>query len=678
MGSRVLQGRYLLQHEIGAGSMGVVYLGVCLAEASSRRRVAIKRLRAGYAHDARLQARFVDEARLAGHVAHANVVATLEVVSEGGELFLVTEYVAGETVVVLLRAALGCVPAAVAVALTCDVLQGLHAIHEARGRDDEPLGLVHRDVSTHAIMAGLDGTAHLLGFGVARPVGDDDETRSEDTSSKLAYMAPESLLAGESTRRSDVYSAGLVLWELLTGRRFRVGASADDLIWQAHGCDVSPPSALAPGLPAGLDEVVLKACAREPAARYATALEMAAALEAACDVATRENVGAWVGRLAGEAIERRDTFDAHSTPTVRPDTPFGRETRRAPARGEAGLLEALASRASDAEMTVLLLSPSDVTEMPDGSLQPPSSRSVSRGGALLASEHAPRARALSGAPSNSRPPLHSTRNCAVAPPPMPQGGELVEASPLSMRQAMKAVARDASFEQTAPPRPVLGAPAPAAAPPVAAPIAVAPPETVIVREPKAMPESDEVAEPRPEIDSLAGLHVETDETQPPRSRASAAKQPSRARNAGGRLGQFTVATVALAAASILLGKVEQRSSARGGGGQGATMLIEAAPRREPVARAVVAPPAASPYAAPSAPQPALAVPAPSNSKRAPAAPASTANMSAVAPAEARSLGKRPPAGVAAGAKTLADCDPPVFVDKDGNRRLKPHCALRED
>jgi serine/threonine-protein kinase len=355
MKPRILRDRYLLQHEIGAGGLGAVHLGLSLAEGGPGRRVAVRRLRPCYAHDRTLRELFVDEARRAGRLAHPNVAAMLEVAFEGGDLFLVTEYVAGETIAGLVRAGRGGAPAGVAIALAADALRGLHAIHEARGPDGGPLSLVHGDVTPRTVIAGLDGAARVLDFGVARPATDADETRNEDRGDRVAYMAPERLLLGESTRSGDVYGAGLVLWEALTGRRVREGTSAADFIVQAIEGDVTAPSQFAPGVPPALDRVVRTACAREPSARYATALEMAEALEAACPRATPAEVGAWVKRLAGEAIERRGAPGPNATSE--------RDTARAPAPGP---------RDPEGDVTVLVPFPAVI----DCGSRPPPSRAA--------------------------------------------------------------------------------------------------------------------------------------------------------------------------------------------------------------------------------------------------------------------------------------------------------------
>src|SRR5262249_24957061 len=149
------------------GGMATVHLGRLSGPVGFTKTVAIKRLHAQFAHDPEFVAMFLDEARLAARIQHPNVVQTLDVVSTDGELFLVMEYVRGETLSRLVRMGEP-IPPRIVVALISGVLQGLHAAHEAAADDGRALALVHRDVSPQNVLVGLDGTARLLDFGVAK------------------------------------------------------------------------------------------------------------------------------------------------------------------------------------------------------------------------------------------------------------------------------------------------------------------------------------------------------------------------------------------------------------------------------------------------------------------------------------------------------------------------------
>jgi serine/threonine protein kinase len=214
-------GRYALSEEIAHGGMATVHIGRLRGSAGFARTVAIKRPHPQYARDPEFVAMFVDEARLAARIHHPNVVSTLDVVAREGELFLVMEYVQGESLsrlVHLARQRRERVPEPMVASIVAGVLHGLHAAHEARGEGGELLGLVHRDVSPQNVLVGTDGVARVLDFGVAKAAGRIHTTRNGELKGKLAYMSPEQL-CGEVTRMTDVYAAGVVLWEALAGAR---------------------------------------------------------------------------------------------------------------------------------------------------------------------------------------------------------------------------------------------------------------------------------------------------------------------------------------------------------------------------------------------------------------------------------------------------------------------------
>src|SRR5258708_29137656 len=167
-------GRYLLCDEIAAGGMATVHVGRLMGTAGFSRTVAIKRLHAQFAKDPDFVSMFLDEARLAARIRHPNVIGTLDVVALEGELFLVMEYVPGESLARLWRTTFDTgrtIPLPIISAILVGVLDGLHAAHEATDDNGEPLGIVHRDVSPHNILAGTDGIARVLDFGDAKAAG---------------------------------------------------------------------------------------------------------------------------------------------------------------------------------------------------------------------------------------------------------------------------------------------------------------------------------------------------------------------------------------------------------------------------------------------------------------------------------------------------------------------------
>ncbi len=290
-------GRYVLYETIASGGMASVHLGRSLGDAGFARTVAIKRLHPHLAADQKFVTMFMDEARLAARVQHPNVVATLDVVSAQTELFVVMELVPGVSLARLQHGGAP-VPWAIASALGCGMLWGLHAAHEARDEQGRPLELVHRDVSPQNVLVGADGVPRLIDFGVAKAASRLQTTRDGQVKGKLAYMAPEQLESRPVDRRADVYAAGVVLWELFAGRRMLDAPEMGALVKAVVAGDLPSLDAATPGLPPALTACIHRALAREPEGRFANAAELARALHDAVPPAAPHEVAEWVRGLA--------------------------------------------------------------------------------------------------------------------------------------------------------------------------------------------------------------------------------------------------------------------------------------------------------------------------------------------------------------------------------------------
>ena len=306
-------GRYALYGVLASGGMATVHFGRLIGPVGFSRTVAIKRLHPQFAADPEFVAMFLDEARLAARIRHPNVVPTLDVVATSGELFLVMEYVPGESMARLVRAARArgvIMPPNITVAVMVGVLQGLHAAHEARNERGAPLGIVHRDVSPQNVLVGADGQARVLDFGVAKAAGRVQTTREGQLKGKLAYMAPEQLRGESCSRQTDIYAAAVVLWEALTGERlFRADNEGAVVAQVLAGTVVLPSSVTTTATDPQtrqaverLDAIVMRGLAREPAARFETARSMALALERALAPATASQVSEWVEGIANDVL----------------------------------------------------------------------------------------------------------------------------------------------------------------------------------------------------------------------------------------------------------------------------------------------------------------------------------------------------------------------------------------
>ena len=300
-------GRYALFDQIAQGGMATVHLGRLVGPVGFSKIVAIKQMHASAARNPDFVAMFLDEARLSGRVQHPNVVATFDVIANGGEAFLVMEYVHGESLSALLRATRlrneRLVPA-FAVHILCDVLSGLHAAHEATDEHGGPLNLIHRDVSPQNIMIGVDGVARVLDFGIAKAAGRLQETQTGQLKGKLGYMAPEQLLGRPLDRRVDIFAAGICLWEAISGRKMFDADNSGQLMYQVLETEIPPLSAIA-DVPLALSRAVERATARHPDERFATAREFARELERSTALVSSREIGEWVTNLSGEALSRR-------------------------------------------------------------------------------------------------------------------------------------------------------------------------------------------------------------------------------------------------------------------------------------------------------------------------------------------------------------------------------------
>jgi serine/threonine-protein kinase len=292
--------QYELLGELATGGMATVYLGRMRRALGWSRLVAIKCMHPQYAKDPSFASMFVDEARLTARLRHPNIVPTLDIVSDGGHLLIVMDYVEGESLaglIKLVREAGDRIPVTVACAIIHDLLLGLHEAHEAQDDDGEALGIIHRDVSPQNVMVGLDGLARVLDFGVAKARSRVHHSNAGEIKGKIPYMPPEQLFGEDVDRRVDVYAAGVLLWEALVGERLFNGSSEEALVRRIDAGDVPAPSTKVSGISAELDALVMRATCKDAEGRFPTALAMAEALSSIASLPPRTEISAWMKRL---------------------------------------------------------------------------------------------------------------------------------------------------------------------------------------------------------------------------------------------------------------------------------------------------------------------------------------------------------------------------------------------
>jgi beta-lactam-binding protein with PASTA domain/predicted Ser/Thr protein kinase len=253
---RILEGRYRIQARIARGGMSTVYSAV---DERLDRLVAVKVMSSGLSSDSAFADRFAREARAAAKLAHINTVAVYDQGEDNGNVFLVMELVTGRTLRDLLRER-GRLSPAEAVSIMEPVLAALAVSHRA--------GLVHRDIKPENILLSDDGVVKIADFGLARAVETDTtSTRTGTMMGTVAYCSPEQISRGRTDQRSDVYSAGIVLFELLTGEAPYVGDSAMAVAYQHVHSRVTAPSSRVRGVGEELDDLVVRATDSDPAGR---------------------------------------------------------------------------------------------------------------------------------------------------------------------------------------------------------------------------------------------------------------------------------------------------------------------------------------------------------------------------------------------------------------------------
>jgi serine/threonine-protein kinase len=274
-------GRYRLLEELGHGGMAVVHLAERAHESGFEKEVALKRCHPHLARDPRILRLFLEEARIGALIVHPNVASVLDVGKDGRSFFVAFELVRGETLrQVAARARdVSCrVPFEVACRIVADAARGLHAAHELRDERGRSLGVVHRDVTPHNILVSYDGATKVIDFGLARTDAFAPILGAPRFDGKVSYMSPEQARGEPLDRRVDVHALGIVLWELVTGRRLFRGKSELETIVNVLDARIARPSAFARDIPAELDDIVMKALSPRPADRFSTALELASSL----------------------------------------------------------------------------------------------------------------------------------------------------------------------------------------------------------------------------------------------------------------------------------------------------------------------------------------------------------------------------------------------------------------
>ncbi|XXU91032.1 serine/threonine-protein kinase [Sorangium sp. So ce1099] len=298
-------GRYRLIAKLGQGGMAEVFLAAHRGPLGFEKLVVIKRLKPGIATEPEVNAMFLDEARLAARLNHPNVVQTYECGQIDDQYYIVMEYLEGHSLDRICRKIDPSRHRAVYLAILSDALAGLHYAHDLMDFNGQPLHVVHRDISPHNIFVTYDGQAKVVDFGIAKWATRDADTSTGVVKGKIRYMAPEQALATMVDRRADVFSMGLIFWELVVGERFWGDLSDVQILQRLTFGEIPQLRERWPAAPEALDRICSRALAMAPEDRYATAAHMREDVEAYLATMGRRPSSAEIGRLIGETFANR-------------------------------------------------------------------------------------------------------------------------------------------------------------------------------------------------------------------------------------------------------------------------------------------------------------------------------------------------------------------------------------
>lgn len=275
-------GKYLLLHRLGQGGMAELFLAKQTGLKGFEKVLAIKKILPHLTQDPEFVSMFVNEGKLAALLTHQHIVQIFDLGHVEGAYYLAMEYVMGKdlrSVAARARERTGRVPIDHALGIVSQVASGLDYAHRKKDLNGRELSIVHRDVSPQNILVSYEGEVKLVDFGIAKAAGIGQETKTGILKGKLAYMSPEQAMGRPIDRRSDVFALGIVLYELLTGRRLFKGDSDLSTLEQVRTAQVEPPRRIDADIPEALEAVVMQALAKEPDRRFQTAADFQAALE---------------------------------------------------------------------------------------------------------------------------------------------------------------------------------------------------------------------------------------------------------------------------------------------------------------------------------------------------------------------------------------------------------------
>jgi serine/threonine protein kinase len=307
-------GKYYLLERINVGGMAEVFRAKAFGVEGFERLVAVKKILPNIAEDEEFIAMFIDEAKIAVQLQHANIAQIFDLGKVEGSYFIALEFVRGRDLRAMfdrVRQRGEVMPTPQACFIVMQVCEGLDYAHNKRDGQGQDLHLVHRDISPQNVLVGFEGEIKVIDFGIAKAAGKASKTQAGILKGKFGYMSPEQVRGLPIDRRSDIFSVGIVLYELLTGERLFMGESDFSTLEKVRNVEILPPSSYNKSIPEELERIALKALAKDPEDRYQNAIDLHDDLQAFLytkgELYSRKDLAAWMKKIFPAEIEEENT-----------------------------------------------------------------------------------------------------------------------------------------------------------------------------------------------------------------------------------------------------------------------------------------------------------------------------------------------------------------------------------
>jgi serine/threonine protein kinase len=302
-GAGEVTARYRVLFKLSEGGTANVFLGVAQGRGGFNKLVVLKAPKEYILQEAEARRMFMNEARLAARLNHANIVQTNEVAEQAGRLVIVMEYLEGQPLSSILARGRAKIPLAMHLAILSEALSALHYAHEYADFDGTRLNIVHRDMTPHNLFVTFDGHVKLLDFGIAKLDGADSGTQPGVVKGKIRYMSAQQVMGEKLDRRADVFAVGVMLWEAATRDRMWRDASELTLMHHIVNDEIPLPSSVKPDVSPELQRICMKALAHEPHHRYATAAELQTDIDALRATLGQNTTSREIGSFVSDLFE---------------------------------------------------------------------------------------------------------------------------------------------------------------------------------------------------------------------------------------------------------------------------------------------------------------------------------------------------------------------------------------